>query len=77
MFTIHNTEKVTIDLLFIALPEASLSLWLIAFFVAGGILGISISAVALLSLKTKLSLSNKRVVATSNKLDALKASTSH
>ena len=32
-FAWHNTDKVSIDLLFFELPQASLSLWLIAFFV--------------------------------------------
>lgn len=73
MFTIHNTEKVAIDLIFLQLPEASLSLWLIAFFVVGGVLGTILSTFAVLGLKTKLSLSNRRVEAANKELAAYKA----
>lgn len=73
MFTIHNTEKVSIDLIFLQLPEASLSLWLIAFFVAGGILGTVLSTLAVIGLKTKLNLSNRRVEAANKELAAYRA----
>ena len=69
MFTIHNTAKVSIDLIFIQLPEASLSLWLIAFFVLGGLFGSLLSSMVLLWLKTKLSLSRRKVQAVSKELD--------
>jgi len=68
MFTIHNTEKVSIDLIFMQLPEASLSLWLIAFFVLGGILGSVFSSLAVLGLKTKLTLSRRKVEAVNKEL---------
>ncbi len=73
MFTIHNTDKVAIDLIFIQLPEASLSLWLIAFFVAGGVLGTILSTFAVIGLKTKLNLSNRRAEAANKELAAYRA----
>ena len=72
MFTIHNTEKVSIDLVFITLPEASLSLWLIAAFVLGGVLGFLLSSVAVLSLKARLMGSRRKINATSKELDQLR-----
>ena len=72
MFTIHNTEKVSIDLVFLTLPEASLSLWLIAAFVLGGVLGFLLSSVAVVSLKARLMGSRRKVNATSKELDQLR-----
>ncbi len=72
MFTIHNTEKVSIDLVFLTLPEASLSLWLIAAFVLGGLLGFMLSSIAVLSLKARLMGSRRKINATSKELDQLR-----
>ncbi|SFF93174.1 putative membrane protein [Neptunomonas qingdaonensis] len=72
MFTIHNTEKVSIDLVFITLPEASLSLWLIAAFVLGGLLGFMLSTVAVVALKARLMGSQRKINATSKELDQLR-----
>ena len=72
MFTIHNTEKVSIDLVFLTLPEASLSLWLIAAFVLGGVLGFLLSSIAVVSLKARLIGSRRKVNATSKELDQLR-----
>jgi len=69
MFTIHNTDKVSIDLIFMQLPEASLSLWLIAFFVLGGILGSVLSSLAILGLKTKLSMARRKVETVNKELN--------
>lgn len=73
MFTIHNTTKISIDLIFLQLPEASLSLWLIAFFVLGGLLGSLLSSLAVLGLKTKLNLTRRKVQAVSKELDNYRA----
>ena len=73
MFTIHNTDKVSIDLIFLQLPEASLSLWLIAFFVIGGISGTCLSTLAILGLKTKLSLSRRKTQSVSKELESYRA----
>lgn len=55
LFTIHNTAKVSIDLVWIQLPEASLSLWLVGFFVAGTLLGMLLTSTRSLFLRAKLS----------------------
>ncbi|WP_136680128.1 LapA family protein [Neptunomonas sp. XY-337] len=72
MFTIHNTDKVAIDLVFITLPEMSLSLWLIAAFVLGGFLGFMLSSVAIVALKTRLMGARRRAAANSRELDQLR-----
>lgn len=72
LFTIHNTDQVAIDLVFFQLPEASLSLWLIAAFVVGAVCGIALSVVSILSLKTRLRSSQRKVVAFRKELDQLR-----
>ncbi|MEM5528342.1 LapA family protein [Gammaproteobacteria bacterium AS21] len=73
MFTVYNTQKVSIDLVLVQLPQASLSLWLIAFFVAGGVLGTILSTIVIVSLKAKLSLSRRKVDAINKELAAYRA----
>lgn len=75
MFTIHNTEKIAIDLVFLKLPEASLSLWLIAFFVLGGVSGFLLSGFAIVALKTRLMSSRRKVASTTKELEQIKALT--
>lgn len=72
LFTIHNTDQVAIDLVFFQLPEASLSLWLIAAFVLGALSGVMISLLAIMSLKTRLHSSRRKVVAFRKELDQLR-----
>ncbi|ANG61911.1 hypothetical protein A8C75_05035 [Marinobacterium aestuarii] len=73
LFTIHNTDKVSIDLILVQLPQASLSLWLIAAFVCGGILGILLSSVAVLGLKTRLRSARKRLAVAQHDLEQQRA----
>ncbi|WP_299178198.1 LapA family protein [uncultured Neptuniibacter sp.] len=72
MFTIHNTEKVAIDLVFFQLPEASLSVWLIATFVLGGILGVALSIMTVLMLRTRLGSARRKIASTQKELDQLR-----
>jgi len=75
MFTIHNTDKVTIDLVFVQLPEASLSLWLIATFVLGGFLGVLLSTLTILMLRTRLGSARRKINTTQKEIDQLRVST--
>lgn len=71
-FSVHNTEKVVIDLVFIQLPEASLSLWLIAAFVTGGFLGVILSVFTIFALKTRLGSAKRKMSTTQKELDQLR-----
>ncbi|MGH1461453.1 MAG: LapA family protein [Neptuniibacter sp.] len=73
-FSIHNTEKVVIDLVFIQLPEASLSLWLIAAFVVGGFLGVILSIFTVFTLRTRLGSAKRKVNSAQKELDQLRVS---
>ncbi|WP_370280142.1 LapA family protein [Pontibacterium sp.] len=72
MFTINNTQMVAVDLVLIKLPEASLSLWLVATFILGGILGMAISVVSILLLRTRLRAERRRVSNAQKELDQLR-----
>lgn len=73
-FSIHNTEKVSIDLVVLQLPEASLSLWLIAAFVTGGFLGVILSVFTVFSLKTRLGSAKRKASSAQKELDHLRVS---
>lgn len=72
MFTINNTQMVAVDLVLIKLPEASLSLWLVATFILGGLLGMAISVVSVLLLRTRLRAERRRVSNAQKELDQLR-----
>lgn len=71
-FAVLNTELVTIDLFFYTLPQASLSVWLMAAFVLGGIVGIIISSLALVTLKLRLQNARRKIDSANRELDQLR-----
>ena len=71
-FATLNTEQVSIDLFFMALPEASLSLWLMASFVLGGIIGVVVSSMVVMMLKLKLQGAQRKIAAANKELDQLR-----
>lgn len=73
-FSIHNTEKVVIDLVFVQLPEASLSLWLIAAFLVGGFLGVILSVFTVFALKARLGSAKRKMTTAQKELDQLRVS---
>lgn len=60
LFAIRNTAKVSIDLIWIELPEASLSLWLIGFFVIGIALGVVLTSARSMLLAARLSRTSRK-----------------
>lgn len=74
LFTLHNMTPVNIDLIFFTLPQASLSLWLLGAFAVGGFLGVLLSSVVVLSLKTRLYYLNKKMVSTRQEINKLRTS---
>ncbi|MBV1787035.1 LapA family protein [Marinobacterium sp. D7] len=74
LFTVHNTAPVSIDLVFVQLPEATLSLWLILAFVTGGICGVLLSTLTILALKTRLHSAQRKVKSSREEIERLRAS---
>lgn len=60
LFAIRNTAKVSIDLIWVELPEASLSLWLIGFFVIGIALGVVLTSARSMLLAARLSRTSRK-----------------
>ncbi len=72
LLTVNNQEQITVDLVFVHLPEASIARWVILSFLLGAILSIVVSSVAVLALRARL-ISARRQLRNSNKeLDKLR-----
>jgi uncharacterized integral membrane protein len=71
LFTIHNTTPVVIDLVWIKLPEASLSIWLISTLVVGVLIGMVLTSARSLSLRARLMSSNRKQRIAEQKLETL------
>lgn len=50
---LHNSTIVSVDLIWFSTPEAALAVWLMVFFVLGLTLGVSVSVVAYLWIRTR------------------------
>lgn len=46
-FSLANSEPVALDLVLLRLPEAALSVWLVAAFITGGLCGLAAGSVAI------------------------------
>ena len=64
-FITHNSTAVTVNLLFIRLPELSLAIYLIIFFVLGGLVGLMFSSLLILREKQARIQVEKRLSTTS------------
>lgn len=74
LFSLHNTDEVVIDLIFVQLPAASLSLTLISTFTLGAVLGVSLSSFMIFALKTRLGSAKRKIQNTQKELDKLRVS---
>lgn len=61
LFTVHNETPVSVDLVFMTLPEASLAVWLTIVFVLGAVIGVLISSSTILVLRTRLKRAEKKL----------------
>ena len=63
LFSLANSEPVALDLVFVRLEPAALSVWLIAAFVAGGLCGLFAGSVAIWHAQRALSRSRRAAAA--------------
>ncbi len=73
LFSVQNTETVTLDLLFVQLPMQRVALWVLLAFALGGVVGMVISVSAILSLKSRNLLLQRKLLKTQKELAALRA----
>lgn len=52
MFTFQNTQEIPLDLFFVKLPPAALSVWVLSAFAIGGILGVVFTLGVAVKVKT-------------------------
>ena len=63
LFSLANNEEVALDLVVLRLPEAALSVWIIAAFIGGGLCGLAAGSVAIWRARRALSGSRSRAPA--------------
>ena len=74
LLAIQNTIAVPLDLLFVVLPERSVSLWLFTALALGVALGILVSWVAVLNLRKERFLLRSKLQKAQKELDVLRTS---
>ncbi len=72
LFSLHNNQMVEIDFLIYKSPEFYLSFWLIAAFVAGGLIGVTVSGAAIVKLKLGKRRTDKKIRRTEGEVSRLK-----
>lgn len=70
LFSVQNTVRVPLDLLIIRLPEATVAAWVLWAFVIGGLVGVLISAIALFTMKSRVTLLLRRIDKLNRELDS-------
>ncbi len=73
LLTVNNQQLVTIDLVFLQTPEASLARWLIASFLLGAVVSFVLASFAMIALKTRLRRSRRQLRNSTVELDKLRA----
>lgn len=61
LFSIQNSDRASLDLLVLQLPEQRVSLWVLAAFALGGMIGMLLSMSAILRLKSRLLIAENRL----------------
>ncbi|MEH6470763.1 MAG: lipopolysaccharide assembly protein LapA domain-containing protein [Halopseudomonas sp.] len=72
LLTVNNQQQIAIDLVFVQLPEASVSRWLVLSFLSGVILSLLIGGVALVVMKARLRHARRAANQSERELDKLK-----
>ena len=72
LFSFQNTAKVPLDLLAFQFAEQSVSLWVLSAFALGGLIGVAISTLAILRLKSEQLLLQRKLDRQQKELAALR-----
>lgn len=73
VLTIHNTTPISIDLVWVTLPEASMSIWLIAALVTGLLLGMALTSTRIITLRARLLSVGRKLRLAERQLDTLQS----
>lgn len=74
LFSIENSIRVPLNLVVLQLEEQRLSVWLLIFFAVGGALGIAVSSVSIMRLRTEQHLLRRKLARAEKELDQLRTS---
>ncbi|MFT7288626.1 MAG: putative membrane protein [Halieaceae bacterium] len=69
LFALQNSDPVPLDVLVVTLSPRSLALWVLAALAIGGILGLLLSSVAILRLRTRLIAARRQIARAQSELD--------
>ncbi len=72
LLTVNNQQLVSIDLVFLQIPQASLARWLIASFLLGALLSLVLGSFALVAVKTRLRSTRRQLNTSNRELDKLR-----
>ena len=72
LFAVQNTQKAPLDLLLIQLPEQRVALWVLLAFAIGGVAGLMISSAAMIRLKSRTLLLQRKIDRQTKELDSLR-----
>lgn len=72
LFALQNTSAVPLDLLFIQLPERTMAVWLMAFFVMGAFLGLAAGSYLVLRTRARLASATRKIKRLSVEIDRLR-----
>jgi len=73
LLTINNQQQVAIDLVFVQLPEASVSRWLVLSFLSGVLISVMVGGVAFIFMKARLRHARRAASHAERELDKLKS----
>ncbi len=72
LLTVNNQQLVSIDLVFLQVPQASLARWLIASFFLGAILSLVLGSFAMVALRARLRRTTRQLHTSNRELDKLR-----
>ncbi len=74
LFALQNAEPVPLDVLFMTLAPRSLALWVLAALALGGVLGMILTSLTALRLRTRLIAARRQVASAQSELDRVRSS---
>jgi uncharacterized integral membrane protein len=73
MFALQNPEPVPLDVLIVRRPPRSVALWVLSALALGGVLGMALSAPALLRLRARLAATRRQLNRAQSDVERLRA----
>lgn len=73
LFAVQNPQAVPLDVLVMQLAPRSVALWVLAALALGGVLGMSLSGLAVLQLRARLAAARRQIARAQGELDRLRA----